>query len=116
MVDALDGVGRSLKPRDGVAKLAAAVHVQEGVVEHLRIAALLHQNARTLGSVASALKCWGAFADGVLQANGNHIPPSTTGLLAFSNIFSNQGTFLNYLSAIRLACQVRFPCSAHCSM
>ena len=102
----LEGVGTVLTPRQAVPRVAEVVRASSTALETIRVSTLLGSNPRTLGSVASALRCWGAFADDVLGAAGNHLPPSTAGIIAFSRIFRNPQTFSNYVSHIRLACQV----------
>ena len=54
----------------------------------------------------SGMRAWAKFADGVLGANGDHIPPTVEGLLAFSEMFRSVGTFKNYVGAISYACDL----------
>ena len=67
---------------------------------------LLESAGASLRTVESALRCWAAFAEGVLGVGASHLPPTTAGLVLFSRIFRNAQTYANYVSAIRMACQV----------
>ena len=56
--------------------------------------------------IVSGIRAWISFADSVLGANGQHLPPTPEGLLAFSAMFRSVGTFSNYVSAIGFACNL----------
>ena len=60
----------------------------------------------SLASAQSALRCWAAFSDQVLRADGNHLPPTAEGLACWSRLFRNSGTFSNYVGYLRLGCHV----------
>ena len=60
----------------------------------------------TLTSAKSALRGWAAFADQALGANGRHLPPSERGLVAWSHCFRRADTFCNYVSYLRLGCDI----------
>ena len=103
----MDGVGTALRPSQAIPLMATAAKAHgTGFVEAVRLETLLSNNSRSLASIASALKCWSAFADQVLGAQGRHLPPTSEGLIAFSRLFRNAGTFANYVSAIRSACVI----------
>ena len=74
--------------------------------ESARLDAILGSAPKSRQEAMSGLKCWQAFADGALQANGKHLPPSVNGLLAWSTVFRNHGTFTNYLGKLRLGCEI----------
>ena len=65
---------------------------------------------RSSGAI-SALKCWGAFADAVLEARGAHLPPDVNGLVIWSRLFRNSRTFSNYLSKLRFGCEIAGACA-----
>lgn len=105
----LVGMGTSLKPAQ--ANKALKVAVGNGMcpnefLKRARVEAVIGSAPTTIGAAASALRCYAAFADAVLLARGCHLPPSLEGLVAFSCIFSSQGTFKNYLAGIRLGCDL----------
>ena len=61
----------------------------------------------TISSTISAIKCWAAFATGVLGCRpGQELPPSVDGLAAWSRIFRCKRTFSEYASKVKTACLV----------
>ena len=79
---------------------------RKAFVEAARIQAVLDSAPRSHPRLASGLRAWGLFADSVLGLRGNHIPPTVEGLVAWSTVFSNVGTYRNYLGAVSFACAV----------
>jgi len=75
-------------------------------VETARIEAIIGSAPKSLGGVVSALRCWAAFADTMLGANGKHLPPSLNGLVAWSTLFGNSNTYGNYLGKIKHGCEL----------
>jgi len=53
------------------------------------------------------MRFWAWFALNVLQISGDVLPPSLDGLLQWSRLFRNRGTFGNYLSYVKLACEIQ---------
>ena len=101
----------ALGPSRGVQELArdlswvppgsAGLWVERSVRE-----VVLRSVAGSLASVKSALRGWASFADAVLGAKGRHLPPTPNGLAAWSNLFRCRGTFVNYVSYLRVGCDV----------
>ena len=104
------GIGAAaIKPRRATALLAdadAAGLDAARFAESARVEAMLMSAPKSLASQASALRCWAAFADGVLGCGGRHLPPTVEGLVAWSKIFCNRGTYCNYITAVRKACLI----------
>ena len=57
-------------------------------------------------SAHCALRCWAAFSDAVLHAEGNHMPATAEGLACWSRLFRNVNTFAYYIGYLRLGCHV----------
>lgn len=68
--------------------------------------AIIGSSKRSVASVRSGLLCWVNFAGRVMGKVGRELPPSLDGLLAWSNLFRCSATFGNYLSHVRLACEI----------
>lgn len=102
------GLGTSMRPAEAIKALAVAV--RQGVVDpaaflrESRLTAVLSCAPSTIASAQSALRCYAAFADTMLSANGRHLPPTVNGLVAFSRIFRHPKTYTNYLLGIKLGC------------
>ena len=99
--------GKRLRP--AAAARALSVGVARGLqmddfVTQAYVDRILGSAPHSLRSYLSGLRAWAAFATGVLRTEG--LPPSVAGLVAFSLLFSNVGTFKNYLCAIKLACDL----------
>ena len=105
----IPGVGTTLTPAAGSRAIADAIRggmCAKELVAHARVQTILASAPSVIPTAKSALKCWGLFADDVLAARGKHLPPTVAGLLAFSLIFRNAGTFSNYLAGLKLSCQL----------
>ena len=98
----------SLRPRDAVSQVAAVAkrHAAAAFVEKMRLQMLLGQNDSRLSTINAALRLYSAFAEQVLGKPEAQLPPTTNELVAFSALFKCSGTYNNYVSALRLACQV----------
>ena len=88
-----------------VANLKRGLDRQEWV-ERARVAAIVGSCPRSHPSVISGLRFWAFFAIKVLNQRGDLLPPSLEGLLAWSRLFRNKGTFTNYLSYVKLGCEI----------
>lgn len=99
-------------PRAELRNLRRRLDSQEGpvsVAEWLssaRAAALLGACPRSIASFKSGVAAWFAFAREALALHGRELPPSADGLLAWSLLFRSDLTFSNYISHVKLACQV----------
>ena len=61
----------------------------------------------SIRETSTALRCWKLFCVGTrLVAPGQELPPTVTGLLAWSRQFRVKGTYCNYLSKLALACEI----------
>ena len=76
-------------------------------VERARVAAIVGSCPKSHPSVISGLRFWSFFAIRVLNQRGDLLPPSLEGLLAWSRLFRNKRTFSNYLSYVKLGCEIR---------
>ena len=97
-----------LKPRQAVS-IAASIAKASGpavFVERMKLQTLLGVENSNLRTVQAALRFYGAFAEQVLLKPEAQLPPTLQELVAFSSVFWNSKTFGNYLSALRLACQI----------
>ena len=75
--------------------------------ERARLDALCGSSQRSLREVASAVRCWVAFAEPVLGLSGAAcMPPPVDGLVQWSRVFAVKNTFRNYLGKLRLACEI----------
>ena len=77
-----------------------------GLLARARVDTLLESAPGSLQNYASGLRAWAVFAGEVMGDVQGGLPPSVDGLVAFSRVFNNAGTYANYLCAIRLACDV----------
>jgi len=75
-------------------------------LERARVAAIVGSCPKSHASVISGLRFWAFFAIRVLNLRGNLLPPTLEGLLAWSRLFRNKGTFCNYVSYVKLGCEV----------
>ena len=104
-----DGLGKSLKPRQGLEGLKRALEdglQAETFVKFARVEAMMESCPASLSSHAVGLRSWARFADAVLKTNGKHLPPTVEGLVAWSMIFCVAGVYSNYLTAVRFGCQL----------
>ena len=75
-------------------------------IEKACIAAIVGSCPKSHPSAISGLRCWAFFAIRVLNLRGNLLPPSLEGLLAWSRLFRSKGTFCNYVSYVKLGCEI----------
>ena len=68
--------------------------------------ALIGSCPRSIESFKSGVRAWLEFVDVALGGQSNAFPPSRGGLLAWSKTFRCAGTFSNYLSCVKLACEL----------
>ena len=61
--------------------------------------------AHTVAPV-SGTRCYARFATTILDPGSQVLPPSVDGILAWSNLFRCAATFGNYLSYLRLGCEL----------
>ena len=71
-----------------------------------RIEAIVGSCPRSLNSAKSGMRAWFAFVREVLGKSGDVFPPSLDDLLAWSRLFQHEGTFRNYLTYVRLGCEI----------
>lgn len=81
--------------------VSADVWVEQAVQQ-----AVLRSAPGAVVSAKSALRGWAAFADSFLHASGRHLPPTERGLTAWSQCFRRKDTFCNYVSYLRLGCDI----------
>ena len=74
-------------------------------VEKVRLDILLGENDGKLRTVVAALRLYTAYVTDVLQKCAM-LPPVKDEVVAFSLAFRNAGTYSNYVSALRTACQI----------
>ena len=53
------------------------------------------------------MRFWAWFAVHTFNYPGDILPPDVNGLLAWSRLFRHHGTFGNYLSYVKLACEIK---------
>jgi hypothetical protein len=104
--DVVVGMG----PKLAMQKLAKTGMSDQEKVEwftNARAAAIAGSCPRSHKSAISGLKCYVAFA----QAFGAGMPPTTSAILAWSQLFRSGGTFSNYVGYVKLACDIMdLPC------
>ena len=100
----------ALGPKRGIQELARDLSWcggDAGQWVELSVRNIVVQSAAgSVASAKSALRSWAAFADEVLGAKGQHLPPTPRGLAAWSCFFRCSGTFANYVSYLKLGCHV----------
>lgn len=75
--------------------------------ERARLDALCGGSQRSLGEVASAVRCWDAFAGPVRGLAGSAImPPPAAGLAQWARAFSVKNAYRDYIGKLRLACEI----------
>ena len=79
---------------------------REAWIENARIAALLGACPKSLNSFRSGVRCYLNFAETVLKVRGSVLPPTLAALLSWSQMFRCADTFSNYLSHVKLACEL----------
>ena len=75
-------------------------------LESARVAAIAGSCPRSHASAISGIKFYAWFALNILQQRGHLLPPSIESLLAWSRLFRNAQTFGNYVSYVKLACEL----------
>ena len=76
-------------------------------LEGARVQAIVGSCKGSRDSVLSGMKFWKWFALNVLGWRGNVLPPTVASLLQWSRLFRNHKTFGNYLSYVKVACELR---------
>ena len=71
-----------------------------------RIEAIVGSCPKSLTSAKSGMRAWLAFYREALGKTGEPFPPLLDDLLAWSRLFQHEGTFRNYLSYVRLGCEI----------
>ena len=75
--------------------------------ENARIEALCNSCVRSMGGIVSAVRCWQAFCKQILKLpRDNELPPTANGLVVWSRMFRNNGTYVNYANGVKLACLI----------
>ena len=72
-------------------------------MQDARVAAILGSCPRSRAELQSSVRAYAAFA---IKVGRIELPPSIDVLLAWSNLFRSSGTFRNYVTHVRTACQV----------
>lgn len=102
-------INRACGPRAAISSAVSTVAngCARGVlVEQLRIQAIMDSAKRSHPRIIAGIRAWISFADHILGMGGRDLPPSVSGLVAFSGLFNNAGTFSNYVSSIAFACAI----------
>ena len=76
-------------------------------LESARIAAVLGSAPKTFKFALCGIRCWLAFADEALGKRDKEFPPTVDDLIAWSALFRSEGTWSNYLNAVKLACELK---------
>ena len=102
---------RGVGPQSALKRLKSSVDLatpekRSNWVEQARVSALLGSCPRSIASVKSGLRCYMNFARAALGLTGNELPPTVEGLVAWSALFRCVDTFSNYLSHVRLGCEL----------
>jgi hypothetical protein len=74
--------------------------------EAARQKSILDSAPRSSREIASAVRCWRSFAVGVLRCEGECLPPSVDGIVAWSQMFKHKATFSNYVGKLKAACEL----------
>ena len=98
----------ALGPRKAIEKLCGVVRPSEkdAWVEGARVQAIVGSCPASLTSARSGMRAWVAFARKFLRKSGVLLPPALDELLAWSQLFRHERTFANYLTYVRLACEI----------
>ena len=109
-VDKIDRDGVALLgPRGAIDKLATSLENDVDRtfwVQQARVQAIVGSCPSSLASVKSGVRAWLAFCRRCLKRSGDVLPPEVGDLLAWSRLFRHAGTFGNYVSYVRLACEL----------
>ena len=79
-------------------------------VSNARIQAIVGSCAKSHASAKSGMRFWRWFAVHILGYEGDVLPPRLDGLLAWSRLFRCHQTFGNYVSYVKLACEIKGAC------
>ena len=79
---------------------------RESWLSDARVQAIAGSCPRSHDSAKSGMRFWKWFAVFILGMRGNVLPPSLAGLLQWSRLFRNHKVFGNYLSYVKLACEL----------
>ena len=64
-------------------------------------------NMVSIREAATAVRCWSRFGTTMgIVAKDHELPPTVTGLVAWSRIFAVKNTYTNYMSKLALACEI----------
>ena len=74
--------------------------------EVARLEAILGSCPRSIEKVKSGLRCWFDFRKRLGDPLSSSFPPSLTDLLAYANIFDCAKTFSNYVTHIKIGCEL----------
>ena len=105
-------VNGNVGPRAAISRILDQLEANPNAAwaEQARLEALCGGSQRSLRQVATALRCWPAFATTVLGVHASDLlPPTVDGLVAFSRAFRVKETYRNYVGKIRLACEILRP-------
>ena len=75
-------------------------------IERARNVATVGSGPKSHPSIISGLRFWVFFAIRVLNLRADLLPPSLEGLLAWSRLVRNKGTFCRCVSYIKLRCGI----------
>ena len=76
-------------------------------LHNARIQAIVGSCPKSHESAKSGMRFRGWFAVNILCCPGEILPPQLDGLLAWSRLFRCHGTFGNYVSYVKLACEIK---------
>ena len=79
-------------------------------INNARIQAIVGSCAKSHASAKSGMRFWRWFAVHILGYEGDVLPPRLDGLLAWSRLFRCHQTFGNYVSYVKLACEIKGDC------
>ena len=103
-------VRTTMTPRQAIDEAIERTHTHEDKqlwIEHARLEAICGGCTGSIDSLLSAMRAWREFARGMLQMKqGAELPPTKKGLSAWRRMFKCQGTFSNYVRAVKLACVI----------
>ena len=97
------------KPLQMIERLQASCSSDSSKKMFIEISRLeaLCGNMVSIRETSTAVRCWRKFGLAMgLVVHDRELPPTVTGLLAWSRIFAVKGTFANYLSKLALACEI----------
>ena len=98
-----------LGPRKAMTALSKAVTSDEELLAWLqsaRVNAIVGSCPKSLKSAKSGMRAWFWFYRVFLRRKGNAFPPAIDDLLAWSCVFRHPGTFSNYVSYVKLGCEL----------